>query len=330
MRTTLLPALRDEYYRLPELGIVYTPDVLVFQSASDKGIEAGVVPVVGGGDGEEHHDEKDILSKNDRWYVDVASAAMLRLPETEITENGGRYASPADRELVVRKMRAVLRVFAAKGCTHIVLGAWGCGAYGNPLAEIAKAWRRVLCVEAERGGGDKAEGRPNVQDAQRADHGNANSKRKKAEDKKSRKRNHYPEPWGAFIDDIVFAIKDSNLAIAFARAFGEDILPLPASFPGGGDNGSLSSTTGDDEYPDNPVEVARISELQEKIVQLEAQIRQTRNPQMQVGLESVLASLKKQLPTEGVEEDNHEVNDDDEGSEATEQESSSEHGETTD
>lgn len=26
----------------------------------------------------------------------------------------------------------------------MILGAWGCGAYGNPVAEIAGAWRRVL------------------------------------------------------------------------------------------------------------------------------------------------------------------------------------------
>lgn len=33
MHTTLLPSLRDEFYRLPELGCVYTPDVLVFRDS---------------------------------------------------------------------------------------------------------------------------------------------------------------------------------------------------------------------------------------------------------------------------------------------------------
>ncbi|KAI0804314.1 hypothetical protein GGR55DRAFT_659522 [Xylaria sp. FL0064] len=268
MRTTLLPALRDEFYRIPELGVVYTPDVLVFRptsslspSSSERRTEAGQ-----GVSGEE---EKDILPKTERWFVDIVSAAMLRLPETE----DGQYASSADRELAVRKMRAVMRVFAVKGCTHVVLGAWGCGAYGNPVSEIAKTWRRVLSPDPVSGGeGSKG-----------------------AQDQNSRNRN--PETWGAIIKEVVFAIKDRGMAAAFARAFGEDVLLLPI---GDVEHGSLSSTVGDED-PD-PVEMARIIELQEKIAQLEIQIEQSRNPQLRVGLENVVAGLRKQLPPEGDEE----------------------------
>ncbi|KAI0903353.1 hypothetical protein F4823DRAFT_629479 [Ustulina deusta] len=264
MRTTLLPALRDEFYRMPELAVVYTPDVLVFRPARSEASGSG-----GGG----AEDENDILPKNDRWFVDVVSAAALRLPETE----SGRYASAVDRELVVRKMRAVLRVFAAKGCTRVVLGAWGCGAYGNPVPEIAKAWRRV-------------------------------GKGKGAKDKKS--RNGSPETWGAFIEDVVFAINDGSMAAAFARAFGEDVLPLPTSLSGHGEHGSLSSTAGDDD--EDPVEVARTSELRGKIAQLEIRAEQARSPQLQAGLEAVLAGLRKQVA----------LQDDDEASSALARESS--------
>ncbi|KAI1463816.1 uncharacterized protein F4812DRAFT_453352 [Daldinia caldariorum] len=118
MRSTLLPSLRDGFYRLPELGVVFTPDV------------AG--------------EDDEVLPKRDRWFVDVASAAMIRMPEIDVDEESGfaRYANAADRELAVRKVRAVLRVFASKGVRRVVLGAWGCGAYGNPVGEIAKAWRK--------------------------------------------------------------------------------------------------------------------------------------------------------------------------------------------
>ncbi|KAI1349438.1 hypothetical protein F5Y01DRAFT_289157 [Xylaria sp. FL0043] len=251
MHTTLLPALRDEFYRIPELGVVYTPDVLVFRptsslspSSSDRRTEVGQ-----SASGEE---DKDILPKAERWFVDVVSAAMLRLPETE----DGQYVSSADRELAVRKMRVVMRVFAARGCTHVVLGAWGCGAYGNPVSEIAKAWRRVLSPNPIPGG----EGSKGVKD------------------QKSRNKN--PETWGAVIEEVVFAIQDRGMAAAFARAFGEDVLSLPID---DGGHGSLSSTAGDEEH--DPVEVARISELQGKIAQLEIQIEQSRNPQLRVGLE---------------------------------------------
>jgi hypothetical protein len=143
MRTTLLPSLRDEYYRLPELGAVYTPDVLVFRGA-----------------------EEDVeLAKRDRWFVDCVSAAMLRQPEVEeggedeagggggLRGGGKMVLSEKDRELMRRKMGLVMRVLRAKGARRVVLGAWGCGAYGNPVGEVAGAWRSVLLGSKKGKGG---------------------------------------------------------------------------------------------------------------------------------------------------------------------------------
>lgn len=131
MRTTLLPSLLDSYYPLPSLGGVYTPDVLVFRD------ERG-----------------EDLDKRSRWFVDVVSAGMLRFPEVEIDAETGRgtYASSKDREEVVGKVRGVMRIFAQKGCKRVVVGAWGCGVYGNPVREVARAWRRVLVGRKGRGG----------------------------------------------------------------------------------------------------------------------------------------------------------------------------------
>ena len=140
---------------------MYTPDVLVFRDE----------------DGEE-------LPKGGRWFVDVVSAAMLRGVELE----GERYASQKDREMVVRKMRFVMAVCRAKGARRVVLGAWGCGAYGNPVGEVASAWRGVL----PGGQGKMGEG----------EGGNA---------------------WEG-IEEVVFAIKDAGLAARFASAFGEGMV----------------------------------------------------------------------------------------------------------
>ncbi|KAI0967172.1 hypothetical protein F4678DRAFT_475394 [Xylaria arbuscula] len=294
MRTTLLPALRDEFYRLPELGIVYTPDVLVFRPTSspssssvpDRKIESGEST------GNEGADEKDILPKNDRWFTDVVTAAMLRLPETE----NSRYASPADRELVLRKMRAVMRVFAAKGCTHVVLGAWGCGAYGNPVSEIAEAWRRVLVSGPNR----TPNHIPNQAAESKADsQGRVDSKGEGKEGKsdksgKSRNRNANPETWSSLVEEVVFAIKDGSMASAFARVFGEDVLPNPNSdsniLPG---EGSLS---GDEDQVDDPVQAAQLAELREKIAQLEIQVAQVRSPQLKNGLEVSLSTAAFHSP----------------------------------
>jgi len=122
-RTTLLPSLKDEFYRLPELGAVWTSDCLVFRDA-----------------------DGNHLSKADRFYVDVVTASMLRFPELRGEKDGpmSTWANEQDLELVLEKMRVVMRAIASNGIQRVVLGAWGCGAYGNPVREIARAWGIVL------------------------------------------------------------------------------------------------------------------------------------------------------------------------------------------
>ncbi|KAL0937402.1 uncharacterized protein CTRU02_207133 [Colletotrichum truncatum] len=168
MRCTLLPSLKDEWYRLPELGAIYTPDVMVFRD----------------------EDTEDVLEKKDRWFVDCISAAMLRNPETERDESSGfsYYVNEKDRQLVMEKMKAVLRICQLKGITKIVLGAWGCGAYGNPVNEVAATWRKVLLPR---------------------------------NDNKARKKGNR-ETWNG-IKEVVFAIKDSGMADAFESAFGKGL-----------------------------------------------------------------------------------------------------------
>jgi len=124
--TTLLPSLKEEWYRLPDVGGIFSPDVCVFR-----------LP----GNGDEAERE---LGKTQRFHVGVVSAAMLRFPDIVEGSQGMLYANERDREMVGRKMRAVLRILKSKGVERVVLGAWGCGAYGNPVTEVAKAWKRVI------------------------------------------------------------------------------------------------------------------------------------------------------------------------------------------
>jgi uncharacterized protein (TIGR02452 family) len=123
LRTTLYPALNERYYRLPEAGVLYTPDILVYR--------------------DKHNKE---LVKKDRFFVDVATAGTLRFPDVL----DGRYIREKERELIRAKMRMVMRSFVEAGVASVVLGAWGCGAYGNPVAEVVEAWRSVL-VGGKRG-----------------------------------------------------------------------------------------------------------------------------------------------------------------------------------
>lgn len=180
-RTTLYPSLWDSFYRLPELGGVWTPDVLVFRDSTPEANE---------------------LAKRDRYFVDVISAGMLRFPDTV---NRGRSDEQLDgrcscgvsycdrdRELVTRKMKAVLRLAQLKGAETLVLGAWGCGAYGNPVKEIARIWRKVIA-------GSPRQRRPNV------------------------------ETWDG-IKEIVFAIPDRTMLREFQNAF-SDVLATDIASP---------------------------------------------------------------------------------------------------
>ncbi|KAM7183697.1 DUF2263 domain containing protein [Rhypophila sp. PSN 637] len=178
-RTTLYPSLKEEFYRLPEVGGVYTPDVLVFYSGTES---------------------VKVDEKKDWFYVDVVTAAMLRFPDLVDApasgEDGTRgaaaekvYGNQSDREMVVRKMRAVMRILRSKGVQQVVLGAWGCGAYGNPVGEIAKAWKKVLL-----GDWKWKEGQPRNKPAK------------------------WPEEYSYI--EVVFAIKDRKMADAFAAAWG--------------------------------------------------------------------------------------------------------------
>jgi uncharacterized protein (TIGR02452 family) len=161
-RTTLYPSLREEFYRLPEVGGVYTSDVLVFRRWDNAATE---------------------LPKNEWFFVDVISASMIRLPDVDGEGDEMRYAEEKDRELAVRKMKAVLRMAAAKGVSKLVLGAWGCGAYGNPVGEVARGWRSILLGSRRSGKlGHKAK-----------------------------------ETWDGL--EIVFAIKDEKMARRFEDLF---------------------------------------------------------------------------------------------------------------
>ncbi|KAF3904687.1 hypothetical protein ABW21_db0208668 [Orbilia brochopaga] len=146
-RSTLYPSLTQRHYHPLDAGmVVYSPDVLVFM---DSGYQ--------------------MLPSTERFYVDVISAAALRRPELRKTstttlsdgtvlegkgkegkgKDGGdvkwEYASQSDYEAMMTAIRSIMRVAAMRGVTHLVLGAFGCGAYGNPNHVVADIFRRVIC-----------------------------------------------------------------------------------------------------------------------------------------------------------------------------------------
>ncbi|OCK81865.1 hypothetical protein K432DRAFT_294549 [Lepidopterella palustris CBS 459.81] len=271
-RTTLYPSLRESFYRLPEIGGVYTRDVLVFRPSGNL-------------------DEPE-LGAGERWWVDVVTAGMLRFPEVEGEGEGEkRYVSGKDREMVERKMRAVMRVANQQGVRRLVLGAWGCGAYGNPVAEVARLWRKVLLREVGEGAG-RMGGRKD-ESAEKFDG----------------------------VEQVVFAILDGRMAREFARYFGNGVVV---------EDEVVEHGVGEGREREHEIEEENKAVLEARIEELEGQIVQVGNPDLKSRLEAVLQRLKTQLAERdgavgapsaevvpggelGEEEDDHHVEETDQG-----------------
>ncbi|TKA68563.1 hypothetical protein B0A49_09087 [Cryomyces minteri] len=245
MRTTLYPSLRDEFYRLPQVGAVYTPDVLVFRSSAP---------------------EVTDLPKKDRFFIDVVSAGMLRLPELEgdpvkdadCTCGAVSYCDK-DREIVLNKMKAVMRILQAKGAEKIVLGAWGCGAYENPVTEVAKAWKKVIVGTKK----DQRRGR---------------------------------ETWHG-IKEVVFAINDRTLLREFEKTFEGHLEPElePAE--------DWQKLEAEDSVDRDTEELeARIADMEEQIAQVKNADLKARLELVLAGLKTQLDASQPPSSSEGEEE----------------------------
>ncbi|KAH7067475.1 hypothetical protein BKA63DRAFT_582351 [Paraphoma chrysanthemicola] len=259
-RTTLLPSLKESYYRLPEFGGIWTSDVLVFRNAKTLG------------------DGKGELGVGERGWVDVISAGMLRFPELEVEEGvvggkeGGKDAdgdgdvvkklSKPDQILVEKKMRAVLRIAQGKGVKKLVLGAWGCGAYGNPVGDIARAWKKVLTPGSESSSGKKGRGGSS-------------------------------ETWPN-LEEIIFAISNRKMATTFAHAFDPQI-DVEA---GPGD--AVNDLDDEDDEEDKVAEElrAKIAEMEGQISQVWNPDLKSR---MGVILEGLRAQLREREDADGKE-----------------------------
>ncbi|KAJ6591082.1 hypothetical protein DFH09DRAFT_1419900 [Mycena vulgaris] len=147
LRSTLYAGLRDAFYRLPEVGCIYTPDVCVFRGAYGDAVPAATH------NGQGLELDATVNPAAAWWFADVVSCAAVRGPDVDVD---GAYADAAQRDLMREKIKRILRAAAAHGCRRLVLGAFGCGAFGNPPAEVAQLFHRVLLGRAGRGAGEFA------------------------------------------------------------------------------------------------------------------------------------------------------------------------------
>ncbi len=78
----------------------------------------------------------------------IISVAPIRRPKLD--ESGADYSFSQEKELMKEKMRAVLRIAAARQHSDLCIGAFGVG-YGfrNPAKQVASMWRELFFGEQE-------------------------------------------------------------------------------------------------------------------------------------------------------------------------------------
>lgn len=120
---SLEPA-EERYPMHPEWGGIHSPDVTFFREGEGKGYALMDVPFMAG----------------------VISVAALNRPV--LTPEG--TLTDKDARTTGRKVRTILRIALENGYDAIVLGALGCGAFGNPPSHVAKIFHQALLEEEFR------------------------------------------------------------------------------------------------------------------------------------------------------------------------------------
>ena len=117
-RTNLHLTLLQPMYPIKDHQGIYTPAATVFRDSEDNHCTVFATP----------------------WEGAFATVPGIYHPN--ITSDGRLDARDASR--LAKKIRIILQMGAQKGHDALVLGALGCGAWGNPPAHVAEIFRSVL------------------------------------------------------------------------------------------------------------------------------------------------------------------------------------------
>lgn len=115
-RSNYFMALPQSLYPIPEYGCIYTPLITVFKDKNYK-----------------------MMSKP--FNVSMIACAAIIDPKLSDT---GSYTQRWDLRIMRRKIRQIFQVAYVNKIDTLVLGAFGCGAFGNPPVEVARLFNEFL------------------------------------------------------------------------------------------------------------------------------------------------------------------------------------------
>jgi hypothetical protein len=141
-RSSLALSLNKKHYPLERDQALYSPYVLIMREDIPSGHRLSSLP------------------PRDLPVVSALTIAALRNPPVRVFHNvpctnqlcrsnsvvydKRVFAHDRDRDLTKAKMRLGLRMAAKNKHDILVLGALGCGVYGNPPEDVANCWLEVL------------------------------------------------------------------------------------------------------------------------------------------------------------------------------------------
>ncbi|KAG5796248.1 hypothetical protein H9Q69_004674 [Fusarium xylarioides] len=141
-RSTLALSLNKKHYLLERDEALYSPYALIMRDDLSSGHEisslpARELPVVGA------LTVAALRSPPVRLFTNEPRKDRMRRSSSEVFEKRV-FANDRDRDVTKAKMRLCLRMAAKHKHDMLVLGALGCGVYGNPPEDIAHCWLEVL------------------------------------------------------------------------------------------------------------------------------------------------------------------------------------------